>query len=88
MIWENYSKPLQKKEFRKKEIVHKQYLRYEEAELIYGISHPLIRRIAEKAGAILRVNAVLTLIDRERFDEYFEKYRQPSTIGWREDQKE
>ena len=88
MIWNDYDKPIQKKEFRKKEIVHKQYLRYEEAELIYGISHPLIRKIAEKAGAIYRVNAVMTLIDRERFDEYFEKYRQPSTIGWKEENGE
>lgn len=58
----------------------RKFLTYEQAELIYSISHRKLRDLAGQAGAIYRVNDVSVLINREIFEEYLENFRQPSTL--------
>ncbi len=56
----------------------RKFLTYEQAEVIYSISHRKIRDIAEAAGAVYRFNDVSVLINREILDEYLEQFRQPA----------
>lgn len=80
-----YNPVLHKSEARTKAKRYEQkYIRYEEAERIYGLSHKLLRNFAEKAGAIVRFSSTMVLVDKERFDAYFETFREKSTIGWNE----
>ena len=43
----------------------RKFLTYEQAEVIYSISHRKIRDLAEAAGAVYRINEVHVLINRE-----------------------
>lgn len=56
----------------------RKFLTYEQAEVIYSISHRKIRDLAEAAGAVYRFNDVNVLINREIFDEFLERFRQPA----------
>ena len=56
----------------------RKFLTYEQAEVIYSISHRKIRDLAEVAGAVYRINEVHVLINREIFDDFLEKFRQPA----------
>ena len=56
----------------------RKFLTYEQAEVIYSISHRKIRDLAEAAGAVYRFNDVNVLINREIFDEFLERFRPPA----------
>ena len=46
-----------------------QYLRYQQAEIIYSISHKKLLELASDAGAIYRIDGTV-LIRRDIFDDY------------------
>ena len=56
----------------------RKFITYEQAEIIYSISHRKIRDLAEAAGAVYRINDVSVLINKEVLDEFIEQYRQPA----------
>lgn len=56
----------------------RKFITYEQAEIIYSISHRKLRDIAEKAGAVYRINDVSVLINKEILDELMEQFRQPA----------
>lgn len=47
--------------------IRKQYLRYKEAEIVYSIQHKKLLELADRAGAIYRIEGYV-LINREIFD--------------------
>ena len=55
--------------------LRRQYLRYQQAEIIYSISHKKLFELASDAGAIYRIDGTV-LINRDIFDEYLERFRQ------------
>lgn len=60
--------------------LRRQFLRYQEAELVYSMTHRKLLEIAGKAGAIYRIDNTV-LINRDIFNEYLEQFREPSTLG-------
>jgi len=60
----------------------KLYLSYREAEILYGLEHRVIRRLAEESGALYRIEGkdATTLINRAIFDDYLEQFRQPPKV--------
>jgi len=60
--------------------LRRQYLRYKDAEIVYGISHKKLLELAGKAGAIYRMDSTV-LINRDIFDEYLEQFHEPSTLS-------
>ena len=56
----------------------RKFITYEQAEIIYSISHRKIRDLAEAAGAVYRINDVSVLINKEVLDEFIEQFRQPA----------
>ena len=56
--------------------LRKKYLRYKEAEIVYSIQHKKLLELADKAGAIYRIDGYV-LISRDIFDEYLEQFHQP-----------
>ena len=56
----------------------RKFITYEQAEVIYSISHRKLRDIEEKAGAVYRINDVSVLINKEIFDEFMEQFKQPA----------
>ncbi len=56
----------------------RKFLTYEQAEVIYSISHRKLRDLAEAAGAVYRFNDVNVLINREILDEFLEQFRMPA----------
>ncbi len=59
--------------------LRKKYFKYKEAEVVYSLSHKKLMDLAGKAGALVRFSNTV-LIDRDIFDEYLERYREPSTL--------
>lgn len=57
--------------------LRKQYLTYEDAEIIYSLSHKKLLELATKAGALYRMDRIV-LINRDIFDEYLEQFREPA----------
>ncbi len=57
----------------------KKYFKYKEAEVVYSLSHKKLLDLAGKAGALVRFSNTV-LIDRDIFDEYLERFREPSTL--------
>ena len=55
--------------------LRRQYLRYQQAEIIYSISH---KKLLELAGAIYRIDGTV-LINRDIFDDYLERFHEPAT---------
>lgn len=55
------------------------YLRYQEAEIVYSMTHRKLLEIAGKAGAIYRMDGTV-LIRRDIFEEYLEQFHEPSTL--------
>ena len=51
--------------------MRRQYLRYQQAEIIYSISHKKLFELASAAGAIYRIDGTV-LINRDIFDAYLE----------------
>ena len=56
----------------------RKFLTYEQAEVIYSISHRKLRDLAVAAGAVYRFNDVNVLINREILDEFLEQFRMPA----------
>lgn len=59
--------------------LRRQFLRYQEAEIVYSMTHRKLLEIAGKAGAIYRIDNTV-LINRDIFNEYLEQFREPSTL--------
>lgn len=60
--------------------LRREFLRYEDAEIIYSLSHKKLNELAAEAGAIYRMDRTV-LINREIFDEYLERFREePKTV--------
>lgn len=67
--------------------LRKKFLRYQEAEIVYSISHRKLIELADKAGAIYRIDGTV-LINRDIFDAYLESYHQETQgIGRRKPDK-
>ena len=62
----------------------RQFLRYQQAEIVYNLSHKKLLELASDAGAIYRFDSTV-LIDREIFDEYFERFHEPPRKVGKED---
>lgn len=62
----------------------RQFLRYQQAEIVYNLSHKKLLELASDAGAIYRFDSTV-LIDREIFDEYFERFHEPPRKAGKED---
>ena len=54
-----------------------QYLRYQQAELVYSLSHKKLLELASDAGAIYRFDSTV-LINRDIFDAYLERFHEPA----------
>ncbi len=59
--------------------LRRKYLRYKEAEIVYSIQHKKLLELADKAGALIRIDGYV-LIDRDVFEDYLEQFREPSTL--------
>ena len=55
--------------------LRRQFLRYKEAEIVYSIQHKKLLELADKAGALYRIDGYV-LINREIFEEYLRNHRQ------------
>lgn len=66
--------------------LRRQFLRYKDAEIVYGIAHKKLLELAGKAGAIYRMDSTV-LINREIFDEFLERFHEPSTLTLQGDKK-
>ena len=55
----------------------RQYLRYQQAELVYSLSHKKLLELASDAGAIYRFDSTV-LINRDIFDAYLERFHEPA----------
>ena len=55
--------------------LRRKYLRYKDAELVYSIQHKKLMELADRAGAIYRIDGYV-LINRDIFDEYLEQFRE------------
>ena len=55
--------------------LRRKYLRYKDAELVYSIQHKKLLELADRAGAIYRIDGYV-LINRDIFDQYLEQFRE------------
>lgn len=55
--------------------LRRKFLRYQQAEIVYSLSHKKLMELANQAGAIYRMDGIV-LINREIFDEYLERFRE------------
>lgn len=55
--------------------LRRKYLRYQQAEIVYSLSHKKLMELASDAEAIYRLDGIV-LINREIFDEYLEKFHE------------
>ena len=62
--------------------LRREYIRYQQAELIYSMSHKKILELAGDAGAIYRFDSTV-LINREIFDAYLERFHETATSKYR-----
>ena len=58
--------------------LRRQYLRHQQAEIIYSISHKKLFELASDAGAIYRIDGTV-LINRDIFDAYLERFHELAT---------
>lgn len=58
--------------------LRREYIRYQQAELIYSLSHKKLLELASDAGAIYRFDSTV-LINRDIFDAYLERFHEPAT---------
>ncbi len=61
-------------------------LRYKDAEIVYSLQHKKLLELASEAGAIYRMDGTV-LINRDIFDEYLERFHEPSTLAPQEEEK-
>lgn len=66
--------------------LRRQFLRYKDAEIVYSLQHKKLLELASEAGAIYRMDGTV-LINRDIFDEYLEKFHEPSTLVFKEAEK-
>lgn len=66
--------------------LRKQFLRYKDAEIVYSIQHKKLMELASEAGAIYRMDSTV-LINRDIFDEYLERFREPSTLNFKKEEE-
>lgn len=64
--------------------LRRQFLRYKDAEIVYSLQHKKLLELASEAGAIYRMDGTV-LINRDIFEEYLEKFHEPSTLSSEED---
>ena len=62
--------------------LRREYVRYQQAELIYSLSHKKLLELASDAGAIYRFDSTV-LINRDIFDAYLERFHEPATSQYR-----
>ena len=55
--------------------LRRKFLRYQQAEIVYSLSHKKLMELANDAGAIYRMDGIV-LINREIFDEYLEQFHE------------
>lgn len=55
--------------------LRRKFLRYQQAEIVYSLSHKKLMEMAYDAGAIYRMDGIV-LINREIFDEYLERFHE------------
>lgn len=60
----------------KEKRLRRKFLTYKEAELIYSMQHKKLMELADRAGALYRVDG-LVLINRDIFDVFLENFHQP-----------
>ena len=63
-------------------MLRREYIRYQQAELIYSLSHKKLLELAGDAGAIYRFDSTV-LINRTIFDAYLERFHEPATEKYR-----
>ena len=57
--------------------LRRQFLRYQQAEIVYSLSHKKLFELASDAGAIYRFDSTV-LINRDIFDAYLEHFHEPA----------
>ena len=57
--------------------LRRKFLRYQQAEILYSLSHKKLYEMASEAGAIYRYDSTV-LINREIFDAYLEQFHEPA----------
>ena len=57
--------------------LRRQFLRYQQAEIVYSLSHKKLFELASDAGAIYRFDSTV-LINRDIFDAYLERFHEPA----------
>lgn len=57
--------------------LRRQFLRYQQAEIVYSLSHKKLLELASNAGAIYRFDSTV-LINRDIFDAYLERFHEPA----------
>ena len=67
--------------------LQRRYLRYQQAEVVYSISHKKLLELATEAGAIYRMDGTV-LINREIFDAYLERFHEPPKQRAQEENKD
>ena len=55
--------------------LRRKFLRYQQAEIVYSLSHKKLMELANDSGAIYRMDGIV-LINREIFDEYLEQFHE------------
>ena len=60
--------------------LRRQYLRYQQAELVYSLSHKKLLELASEAGAIYRMDSTV-LINRDIFDAYLSENSELYSTG-------
>ena len=70
--YQDITRPREVREEVKK--LRKKFLRYQEAEVVYSISHRELIELAVRAGALYRMEGTV-LINRNIFDAYLENYK-------------
>ncbi|WP_034444601.1 DUF6462 family protein [Butyrivibrio sp. AE2032] len=74
---EEYEDLERKQEVRNKaRMFRRKLIRYKEAEYIYSIQHKKLLELADKAGALYRIDGYV-LINIEIFEAYLERFHQP-----------
>ena len=71
-MYYNQQKRSEVKEARR---LRRKFLRYQQAEIVYSLSHKKMMELANDAGAIYRMDGIV-LINREIFDEYLEQFHE------------
>lgn len=84
--YQDITRPREVREEVKK--LRKKFLRYQEAEDVYSISHRKLIELADRAGALYRMEGTV-LINRDIFDAYLENFHEKTReIGKRGMSKE